>query len=209
MEVVILVYDGLTPLDAIGPFDILGKLPKARVRVVGLDSGLVHSRGGALGLRASASLEEIASADVLVVPGGAGADNLAHDPALARGLRRLSASARAVLGVSTGALLLGGAGLLKGREATTHWRALDLLAGFGATVVPRRIVTSGPFITTNGAAAGMDAALALAQTLAGPEVAEAIQLLVGYDPEPPLEAGDLFKAPEARAHLARTGLERP
>ncbi|CCG06670.1 DJ-1/PfpI family protein [Pararhodospirillum photometricum] len=209
MDVVILVYDGLTPLEAIGPFDILGKLPKARVRVVGLESGLVHSRGGTLGLRASAALEDVHSAEILVVPGGAAADNLAHDPTLGAWLRRVVPTARAVLGVSTGSLILAGAGLLQGVEATTHWRALDLLAGFGAKVVRRRIVTSGTLTTTVGAAAGMDAALAIADQVAGRDVALAIAQLLGYDPEPALAPGDLFKAPDARLHLARTGLEHP
>ncbi|ABC22377.1 DJ-1/PfpI family protein [Rhodospirillum rubrum] len=209
MDVAILLYDGLTPLDAIGPFDVLGKLPRARVRTVGIERGNVHSRGVSLTLHADNALTEVNAPDVVVVPGGAGADELAHDPMIRAWLRKVVPTSRAVLSVSTGSLILAGAGVLEGREATTHWRALDLLAGFGVRTKPERIVTDGTITTAATAAAGLDASFLIAERLCGRAVAEAIQLLIGYDPEPPLAAGDLFKAPAERITLARTGLAHP
>ncbi len=211
MDIALFLYDDLTPLDAIGPFDILGKMPRARVFTVGIEPGLVRSRGMSLALRANYGLTKVTAPDIIVVPGGPGADALAEDPVVQHWLRKVCATARAVLSVSTGSLILGGAGLLQGREATTHWRALENLAGYGAKVVRKRMVTSGNLITTNGAAAGMDAALALVEQIAGAETAQAIQLLVGYDPTPVPGSGlkDLFTASEKLQGLARTGLARP
>ncbi|WP_413204077.1 DJ-1/PfpI family protein [Rhodospirillum sp. A1_3_36] len=209
MDIALLVYDGVTPLDAVGPFDVLGKLPKARIWTVGLEKVQVHSRGGALTLRADHTLVEAAMPDIVIVPGGAGADDLAHDPLIRGWLQKVVPNCRHCLAVSTGSLILGGAGLLQGKEATTHWRALDLLAGFGALVKPVHMVTSANITTAAGAAAGIDAALSIAAKVAGEDVARAIQQLIGYDPAPPFASGDLFKAPEARKSLARTGLSRP
>jgi putative intracellular protease/amidase len=209
MDIAILLYDGLTPLDAVGPFDVLGKLPKSRIWTVGLEKGLVKTRGGALTLRADHTLAEATAPDIVIVPGGPSADDLAHDPVVRDWLRRVVPGCRHCLAVSTGSLILGGAGLLQGKEATTHWRALDLLAGFGVVVRPVHRITTGVITTAAGAAAGIDAALEIAAKVAGEDTARAIQQLIGYDPAPPFDAGDLFHAPDTRKTFARTGLSRP
>lgn len=210
MQIAFLLFDGITPLDVIGPFDVLGKLPGAEVKFVGRDSRLYRTKGGTLGLQADYTYEEVPSPDVLVVPGGPGADAMADDSETTDWVAHAHEHSTAwTTSVCTGALILGGAGVLAGLEATTHWRAREDLKRFGATPVARRVVRQGKVITAAGVSSGIDMALTLAAEIAGQEVAEAIQLGIEYDPEPPFAAGRFEDAPPERIEMVRSGLNRP
>jgi len=199
-----LVFDGLTPLDFVGPFEVLSRLPGAFTRIVSPTGGDILAAGGRLRIGADVALDEIDAADVLVVPGGPGARTLMHDDAVTAWVARVAAGARFTASVCTGALILGGAGLLNGREAATHWAARPLLAEFGATPVARRIVDHGSVLTAAGVSAGIDLALLLAAHIAGEDVARAIQLRIEYDPQPPFDSGAVEKASPAIRDLAAT-----
>ncbi|SDH80717.1 DJ-1/PfpI family protein [Roseospirillum parvum] len=209
MDIALLLFPGVTPLDAIGPFEILGRLPGARIRTVAHQPGPMRTQGGSLALLADHALADISHADLLLVPGGPGADAAAADPQITQWVARLHQTTQWTTSVCTGALILGGAGLLDGVPATTHWRAMDNLAHMGALPRTARMVEHGRIITAAGVSAGLDMALELAQRLAGREIAEAIQLALEYTPQPPLNAGDITTAPEDRIHRARHNLNRP
>lgn len=209
LEIVFLLFDGITPLDAVGPFEVLGRLPGASVKFAAKKPGLVRTKGGAFALQADYALSGIEAADVLVLPGGPGSDALAEDAEVTDWVRRISETATWTTSVCTGALILAGAGVLNGKEATTHWRAFEKLSALGATPVHRRMVREGNVVTAAGVSAGIDMALWLAAEIAGKDIAEAIQLGLEYAPEPPFDAGDFPSAPESRVTLARTGLNRP
>lgn len=210
MQIAFLLFDGITPLDAIGPFDVLGKLPGADVRFVGREKRLYRTKGGSLGLMADCTFEEVPSPDVLVIPGGPGADATADDAETTEWIAHAHEhSTTWTTSVCTGALILGGAGVLAGLEATTHWRAREDLRRYGATPVARRVVRQGKVITAAGVSSGIDMALTLAAEIAGREVAEAIQLGIEYDPEPPFSAGRFEDAPPERIEMVRSGLNRP
>ena len=209
MEIAFLLFEGITPLDAIGPFEVLGKLPGAVVKFVARVPGPYRTRGNSLALIADYPLDAVPSPDILVVPGGPGADDTARDDAVTGWVRAVHADTRWTTSVCTGALILGAAGILKGLPATTHWRAMDDLRGFGAEPTSRRVVRDGKVITAAGVSSGIDMALMLAAEVAGEEVAKAIQLGIEYAPEPPFDAGRFADAPAARIELVRSGLNRP
>jgi len=183
-----LLYPGLTQLDLTGPFEVLHRLPEARVHLVAASLDAVFADSG-LGLLPTTTLSDCPPLDVLFVPGGRGQVPLMGDPAVLGFLRRQGAAARYVTSVCTGALLLGAAGLLDGYEAATHWAFMDLLPAFGARPVERRVVVDRNRITGGGVTAGIDFGLRLCSELAGDEVARAIQLGLEYDPEPPFRSG--------------------
>jgi putative intracellular protease/amidase len=205
MNVVFVIFDGLTALDAIGPYEVLARLPGAKVTFAGPRRGMVRTDDGALGLSADAALGEVSACDLLVVPGGFGTRALQRDEAVLAALRALDATTRITASVCTGALVLAAAGLLRGRRATTHWAWRDRLAELGALPVAERVVRDGKYASSAGVSAGIDLALSLAVELAGTQAASAIQLGIEYDPRPPLDAGDASKAPAAlrEAVLAR------
>jgi putative intracellular protease/amidase len=205
MDVAILVFDGITALDAIGPYEVLARLPGARVTFAAPSRGLVRTGDRAVGLAADASLDEVAACDLLVVPGGFGTRALERDERVLAWIRKVDATTRITASVCTGALLLGAAGLLRGRRANTHWTSRPRLAEFGAVPVAERVVRDGKYATAAGVSAGIDLALSLAVELAGRDVAAAIQLGIEYDPAPPLDAGNPERAPAAlkEAVLAR------
>jgi transcriptional regulator GlxA family with amidase domain len=160
-----------------------------------------------LGVIADYTREEVTSADVLLVPGGIGTRPLIHDEPTLEWIRALDAGSEWTTSVCTGSLLLGAAGLLRGKQATTHWRALDLLQDFGATPVPDRVVVQGKVITAAGVSSGIDMALTLAARIAGDDVAQAIQLGIEYDPQPPFDSGSVAKATQRIMDLALAGLK--
>jgi putative intracellular protease/amidase len=205
MNVVFVIFDGLTALDAVGPYEVLARLPGARVTFAGPRRGVVRTDDGALGLSADVALDEVKACDLLVVPGGFGTRALQRDEALLAALRALDATTRITASVCTGALVLAAAGLLRGRRATTHWAWRDRLAELGAVPVAERVVRDGKYASSAGVSAGIDLALSLAVELAGTKAASAIQLGIEYDPRPPLDAGDAARAPAAlrEAVLAR------
>jgi putative intracellular protease/amidase len=190
MEIVFLLFDQITVLDAIGPYEVLGRLPGARVQFAGPRAGLLHSDVHRLGLQADVALADVARCDLLVVPGGFGARKLALDRGILRELQRLDQTTQITASVCTGSLLLAAAGLLRGRKATTHWAYYAELAAHGAEPLSERVVRDGKYATAAGVSAGIDLGLALALELAGREVASAIQLSIEYDPAPPLDAGN-------------------
>ncbi|MEU4107627.1 DJ-1/PfpI family protein [Streptomyces sp. NPDC027717] len=205
MQIAILLYDRFTALDAVGPYDILARTPDAETVFVAEQAGPVRTDTGKLALVADRSLAEVGSPDVLVVPGGPGQSALMEHGPLLDWLRRTDATSTWTTSVCTGSLLLGAAGLLKGRRATTHWLAVGELARFGAEHVPERVVTDGKYMTAAGVSAGIDMGLTLLGRLAGDEYAQTIQLGHEYDPQPPYGAGSPDKAP---AHLVDALRER-
>ena len=195
--IVFAIFPAVTQLDFTGPHQVFSSLPGAEVILASVEGGSVEAGCGMVfaGLR---RLADIAECDVICVPGGRGAtDNAMQDEAFLRELRRLAAGARYVTSVCTGALVLGAAGLLRGKRAATHWAWRDLLVPFGATPVAERVVRDGNVITGGGVTAGIDFALSVAAELAGEETAQAIQLGIEYAPAPPFDAGSPETAPPA------------
>lgn len=198
MQIAIVVYDRFTALDAVGPYEILSRLPDARVDVVAERPGAVRADTGFLALTADKALHEVPSPDIVVVAGGPGTFAEAANDTLAQWLRAADARSTWTTSVCSGSLLLGAAGLLRGRRATSHWAALDLLRQYGAEPTGQRVVFDGKYVTAAGVSSGIDMALALVGRIAGDEHAQAVQLLTEYDPQPPYDAGSPGKAP---AHL--------
>jgi cyclohexyl-isocyanide hydratase len=194
--IVFALFPGVTQLDFTGPHQVFSRLPGAEVILASRQGGAIETDGIVFGgLR---RLSDILRCDVICVPGGLGAtDNAIADPEFLRELRRLAESARFVTSVCTGSLVLGAAGLLHGRRAACHWAWRHLLEPFGAIPDAARIVRDGNVMSGGGVTAGIDFALALVAELAGPEVAQSIQLAIEYAPEPPFQAGSPETAPPA------------
>jgi putative intracellular protease/amidase len=205
MNVTILLFDGLTALDAVGPYEVLWRVPGATLEFVAVAPGIKHTdNGGLLGLVATRAIADVRATDVLVVPGGFGTRQLMKDEPLLGWIRGIHATTTFTTSVCTGSLLLGAAGLLDGRPATTHWAAMDLLATTGAIPTDERVVRSGKIFTAAGVSSGIDLALTLAGLLVGDVAAQAIQLSIEYDPQPPFDSGSVAKAsPEVRALVER------
>ncbi len=206
MRIVFFLYEGLTTLDIIGPHDVLSRLPGVDAISVSKDGGEVSADTGVLGLTATHAMADVDSCDVLVVPGGLeGTFAAAADEEILDWIRAVTADAEWITSVCTGSLILGAAELLEGRRATTHWGAIDLLEGYGAIPTRERVVFDGKVVTGAGVSAGIDMALALAAAIAGDDVAQAIQLGIEYDPNPPFDCGSPAKAsPEVVALAGRT-----
>jgi transcriptional regulator GlxA family with amidase domain len=198
LEIAIVLFDRLTVLDAIGPYEVLSRLPGAQVKLVAPSRGEVRTDNRALGMTADFACADVTACDLLVVPGGYGTRLLERDPAFLSWLRAIDSTTKLTASVCTGALLLGAAGLLTGRRANTHWAFRDRLAAYGAEITPERIVRDGKYASAAGVSAGIDLSLSLALELFGVEVASSIQLAIEYDPAPPLDAGDAATAPESR-----------
>jgi transcriptional regulator GlxA family with amidase domain len=203
MEIAIPLYDRFTALDAVGPYEVLWRLPGARVRWVGAEARPYGTDRG-LKLVADATLDDVPAPDVVVVPGGTGTADALGDERLVDWIRRADATSTWTTSVCTGALLLGAAGLLEGLRATTHWAYMDALAAYGAEATSERVVRQGKVITAAGVSSGIDMALTLAAEIAGEDVARAIQLRIEYDPQPPFDAGSTAKAPAHVVELARS-----
>ncbi len=195
MDIAILIYPRFTALDAIGPYEVLSRLPGARVTFVAEQATLHRADTGQLALLADSTLDDLTHPDVVVVPGGPGQVALMKDGPVHAWLRAADATSTWTTSVCTGSLILGAAGLLSGKHATSNWQALEELAGFGIEVVPERVVFDGKYATSAGVTAGLDMALTLAAKIAGEQVAQAIQLGLEYDPEPPFDAGSPHTAP--------------
>ena len=211
MQIAILLYDRLTALDAVGPYEVLARLPGATVVFAAERPGPVRADTGMLALTADAALADVPHPDIVLVPGGPGADDQMTDGAVHEWLRAADAASSWTASVCTGSLILAAAGPLAGHRATSHWLALDQLAELGVTPVSQRVVIDGKFITAAGVSAGIDMALGLAGRIGGKELAESIQLGIEYDPQPPYMAGSPGKAPRdlvasmrARSRQART-----
>ena len=192
----LLVFPRVQQLDLTGPYEVFASLPGAEVHLVWKTTDPITSATG-LVLTPTTSFADCPPLDVLCVPGGAGVNALVRDPAVLDFIRERAAGARYVTSVCTGALVLGAAGLLRGKRATTHWTSHDLLARFGAIPTRGRVVRDGALVTGGGVTAGIDFALTLAAELVGREAAEAVQLTLEYAPAPPFDAGTPETAPPA------------
>ena len=196
MNIAIPIFEKLTVLDAVGPYEVLSRLPGATVHFVAKETGPKRAETGMLALMADRTLDELPEPDVIVVPGGYGNRPLMEDEEVLSWLRHAHEQSKWTTSVCTGALVLAAAGILDGLEATTHWLCLDALAQYGAIPVgDRRVVEQGKVLTAAGVSAGIDMALTLAARIAGDELAQAIQLGIEYDPEPPFHGGSTAKAP--------------
>lgn len=196
MRIAILIFEKLTALDAIGPYEVLRSVPGWEVKFVGPQKGPLRTDSGALGLSADYGLDEVREADVVLVPGGEGNRPLLHDEAVLSWLRDIDGTTKWTTSVCTGSLVLGAAGLLAGKRATCHWAFLEQLRQYGADPIGGRFVEDGKVVTAAGVSAGIDMALHLVGREAGPEVAQAVQLGIEYDPQPPFDAGSPSRAPE-------------
>ena len=203
MEIALLLYDGMAALDAVGPYEVLRNVPGWEIRTVAPEKGEVRDERGTMGLVADKALAEVTTADVLLVPGGRGNRPLLKDEKLLGWLRELDRTTKWTTSVCTGSLLLGAAGLLEGKRATSNWLELDELRAYGADPVGSRFVEDGKVITAAGVTAGIDMALHLVAREVGPEVAQAIQLGIEYDPDPPFNSGSPEKAPAEIVELVR------
>jgi transcriptional regulator GlxA family with amidase domain len=195
VKTAILIFDGLTALDAIGPYEVLRSVPGWEVEFVAKSAGEVRSDSGFLGLSADKAIAEVSDPDIVLVPGGKGNRPLLEDEEVLSWLRRADEQTTWTTSVCTGSLVLGAAGLLDGRRATCHWLFLERLREYGADPVGGRYVEDGEVITAAGVSAGIDMALHLVSREVGPEVAQAVQLGIEYDPQPPFDAGSPDKAP--------------
>jgi len=196
MNIAILLYERFTALDAIGPYEVLSRLPGARVQFVATDTSPLRTDNGMLTLLPELALDDVTEADVVLVPGGPGEVAQRAGSAALDWLRAVDRTSTWTTSVCTGSLILAAAGLLEGRRATTHWLAMEELGRLGAVPVSERVVFDGKIVSAAGVSAGIDMALALAASIAGEEVAQAIQLGIEYDPQPPFDAGSPAKAPD-------------
>jgi putative intracellular protease/amidase len=203
MNIAIPIFDQLTALDAVGPYEVLSRVPGATVHFVAADPGPKRTENGMLALTADLALDEMSHPDVIVVPGGFGTRGLMHDQTMLDWLRTAHEGSQWTTSVCTGSLLLAAAGILDGLQATTHWLELETLRAYGAAPVARRVVEQGRVMTAAGVSSGIDMALTLAARIAGDEVAQAIQLGIEYDPEPPFDSGSPATAPARIVELVR------
>jgi transcriptional regulator GlxA family with amidase domain len=197
MKTSILIFDGLTALDAIGPYEVLRSVPGWEVEFVGPRKGEIRTDSGHLGLSVDHSIDEVDTTDIVLVPGGAGNRPLLRDEIVLGWLREIDRTTTWTTSVCTGSLVLGAAGLLEGKRATGHWLHLEPLRAYGADPVGGRYVEDGKVVTAAGVSAGIDMALHIVGREAGPEVAQSVQLAIEYDPQPPFDAGSPAKAPAA------------
>jgi len=187
-QIGMVIFPRLTQLDMTGPYEVLARLPNTKVHLVAHTLDPVQTDRG-MKIVPTTTFADCPPLDLVMVPGGPGQQDLMEDEAALEFLRRQAASAKYITSVCTGSLVLGAAGLLKGKRATSHWAAIDHLKPLGAVPVSERVVIDGNIITGAGVASGIDFALAVAEILEGEEVARQIQLQIEYDPAPPYNAG--------------------
>jgi putative intracellular protease/amidase len=195
LKIAIFVFPRFTALDAVGPYEVLSRLPRVDLTFVGENRGAVRTDTGRLGLEVDATIAEVDSADVLVIPGGPGQSDLMSDGPVHSWIRHIDASSTWTTTVCTGSLILAATGLLESRPATTHWSALAELEKYGAIPTQERVVTDGKYVTAAGVSAGIDMALTLTAKIAGDDYAQRLQLAIEYDPQPPFNSGSPRTAP--------------
>jgi putative intracellular protease/amidase len=203
MRIAIPLYDRFTALDAVGPYEVLSRLPGASVTWLAHEPGIVHNDNRMLGIEAQAAFEELPDPEIVLVPGGTGTGDFLDDERLVGWIRRAHESSEWTTSVCTGSLLLGAAGVLDGLAATSHWLDIQDLERYGARPTGRRVVEEGKVITAAGVSSGIDMGLALAAKIAGAQIAQAIQLGIEYDPQPPFDAGSPSKASPEVIELVR------
>lgn len=201
MQVVFALYEEMTALDLVGPYQVFALAPGIEVSLAASTSGPKRTDSGMV-IHAEKAFSEVGHADVIVVPGTGQPLAPLGDKVLLEWLARASPNARLTCSVCTGSLVLGAAGLLRGKRATSHWAALDVLREFGAEPVQRRVVVEGSTVTAAGVSAGIDMALSVLAQLAGEQTARAVQLAIEYDPQPPFNAGSPASAGPEIVQLA-------
>jgi len=195
MQIAIPIYPAFTALDAVGPYEVLQRLPEADVVFCSEERGIIRTEQGMLGISADRTLDEVDRPDIIVVPGGMGTrTHLEPDDPYVRWIAKVHETTEWTTSVCTGSLMLAAAGVLDGVDATTHWGARGLLDQLGAHSVPERVVERGKVVTAAGVSSGIDMALHLAELIEGTERAQALQLGIEYDPDPPHDTGSLEKA---------------
>jgi len=195
MQIAIALYDRFTMLDAIGPYQVLCRLPGAEVSFVAGRPGPVADDSGSHRVEAGAAFADLPRPDIIVLPGGPGEVSQRDSGPLRDWLLAADATSQWTTSVCTGSLILAAAGLLTGRRATSHWLAMEELGRLGAEPVSERVVSDGKYVTGAGVSAGIDMALTLAGRVAGDQVAQSIQLGIEYDPRPPYDSGSPAQAP--------------
>jgi putative intracellular protease/amidase len=204
MQIAYLLYEGLTTLDIVGPYEVLTRLPEAAGVFVAAEKGPVIADTGILSLNATATFDEVREPAIVVVPGGSrGTDRAMKDPALLSWLQDVAPTTQWMTSVCTGSLILAAAGLLDGQPATTHWNAMDHLNDLGAVATSQRVIIGDGIATAAGVSSGIDMALTLAAVIAGDDYAKALQSGIEYDPDPPFDAGSPEKAGEEITALVR------
>jgi putative intracellular protease/amidase len=204
MNIVIYLYNGLTVLDAVGPYEVLSRLPDANVRFVAREKGLIVSDTHFLKLVAEYDISEIQSADILVIPGSViGFIRESKDASVLNWIQQIHQTTSWTTSVCSGSVILAAAGILKGKKATSHWGTLAMLSDYGAIPSSERYIQEGKIITAQGVSAGIDMALFLVSQIVGVEKAKAYQLFIEYDPNPPFDAGTVSKADDATISLAK------
>ncbi len=195
MKIVILLFDNYTALDIVGPYEVLNKLPNSKIYLAGLEKKEYKDTYG-LKISADNSIDEISEADILLIPGGFGIDNLLKNEEVLDWIRRIDSTTKWTVSVCSGSLLLAQTGLLDGKNCTTHWRRKEQLQRFNVTVKNERYIQDGKFITSAGVSAGIDMALYLVSKIAGDQTAMMFQLAMEYDPKPPFDCGSPDKVPK-------------
>ncbi|WP_327678214.1 DJ-1/PfpI family protein [Streptomyces sp. NBC_00467] len=208
MQIAVLLFDRFTSLDAVGPYELLARVPGAETVFVAQQPGPVRNDQGSLALVADRAPAEVTAPDIVLVPGGPGAREAMRDETVLSWLRTADATSTWTTSVCTGSLVLAGAGLLRGRRATSHWLALEELVPLGAEPSGERVVFDGKYVTAAGVSSGIDMALHLLGRIGGDELAQTVQLLTEYDPQPPYDAGSPDKAPARIVDRWRRGAER-
>ncbi|MCY1076344.1 DJ-1/PfpI family protein [Archangium lansingense] len=206
MDIAFLLYENMTSLDFIGPYQVFAMVPGARIHLVATEAGPVRTDAG-VRIYAEQRLEEVPRADILVVPGSSDPSKPMGDERVLSWLRTVDESSKWTTSVCTGSLILGAAGLLKGKRATTHWMVTDALRQFGATPVAERVVFDGKLVAAAGVSAGIDMALTLVAKEFGDMVAQSVQLGIEYDPAPPFATGSLRSAPPAVIEATKAMLQ--
>ena len=208
MQIAALIFNSITPLDIVGPIEVLARMPGAEIVIVGKQRGPARDPRTHWTLTAEAGITEVTKPDLLVIPGGAGVRPLCTDEAILDWVRAVHRSTAWTTSVCTGSLLLGAAGLLKGLAATTHWASKEALEQYGARYVEQRVVRQGRIITSAGVSSGIDMALTLVAMVAGDDTAKGIQLSIEYDPQPPFNCGAPSKAEPAVIDRVRGAMQR-
>ena len=198
-----LIFPELTQLDMTGPYEVLARLPNTKVLLVAYSMAPVKTDRG-MEIVPTTTLADCPQLDLVMVPGGPGQQELMEDLAVLAFLQKQAQGAKYVTSVCTGSLVLGAAGLLKGKRATCHWAAIEHLRPLGAIPVSQRVVMDGNIISGAGVASGIDFALAVAAILEGEEVARQIQLQIEYDPSPPFDSGSVETASAETVALLRS-----